>query len=137
MLDHTDMQILQLLKQNCKTPFRDIGEIVHLTGQAVSNRIARLEELGVIKGYSVVLDDKLLGKTLTAYATVFMKTADHGAFHAFVKQHEAVAEAARISGDGCYWLKVRVSGSDELAAFLDAVLSYGNYRVAIAIGTIK
>lgn len=53
MIDNTDLEILKLLKSNCKMQFRDIGEVVHLTGQAVSNRISRMEHLGVIKGYTV------------------------------------------------------------------------------------
>lgn len=137
MLDNIDLQILKLLKKNCKMQFRDIGEVVHLTGQAVSNRIAKMEELGVITGYSVVLNNKLLGKSITAYITVFMKTTDHASLHTFLEHNEIVLEAARISGEGCYLLKIQVDSADDLTLFLDDVLKYGNYRVNISIGTIK
>lgn len=137
MLDNTDLEILKLLKSNGKMQFRDIGEAVHLTGQAVSNRITRMEELGVIQGYSVLLDEKRLGKSITAYITVFMKTTNHGAFQAFLRNSESVVEANRISGEGCYLIKVQVPSQDELNLFLDSVLEYGNYRVNIAIGKIK
>lgn len=137
MFDNTDLVILKLLKQNCKMQFRDIGEIVHLTGQAVSNRIARMEDLGLIKGYSVLLDDKLLGKTIVAYITIFMKTSNHGAFHTFLKDCEAVQEASRISGEGCYMLKIQVNSQEDLNSFLDSILDYGNYRVSISIGKVK
>lgn len=137
MLDHTDLEILKLLKANCKMQFRDIGEAVHLTGQAVSNRISKMENSGVIRGYSVLLDDKVLGKSLTAYITVFMKTTDHGAFHTFLRDHEAVTEASRISGEGCYMLKIQVDSQEGLNHFLDSVLIYGNYRINLSIGKIK
>lgn len=137
MLDNTDLQILKLLKVNCKMQFRDIGEVVHLTGQAVSNRISRMEQLGVIKGYSILLDDKLLGKTITAYITIFMKTTNHGAFHVFLNDHESVVEASRISGDGCYMLKIQVNSQEDLNTFLDSILEYGNYRINISIGKVK
>jgi len=137
MLDHTDLAIIKLLKTNCKMQLRDIGEVVHLTGQAVSKRISRMEELGVIQGYSVLLDEKLLGKTITAYITIFMKTTNHSAFHTFLQSYEAVVEASRISGDGCYLLKVQVNSQEDLNCFLDSVLKYGNYRVNISIGKIK
>lgn len=137
MLDATDREILRLLKTNCKMQLRDIGEIVHLTGQAVSNRIARLETLGVIRGYSAVLDDKLLGTSLTAYITIFMKTTSHSALQTFLQHHEAVTEAARISGDGCYLVKLQTGSQEELNVFLDTVLQYGNYRVNIALSKIK
>lgn len=137
MLDNTDLEILKLLKANCKMQFRDIGEVVHLTGQAVSNRISRMEELGVIKGYTVLLDDKRLGKAITAYITIFMKTVNHGALHIFLKEHESVVEASRISGEGCYIVKIQVTSQDDLNLFLDSILEYGNYRINISIGKVK
>ncbi len=137
MLDHTDWEIIKLLKVNAKMQYRDIGEQVHLTGQAVSNRISRMEELGVIKGYSVLLDDKLLGKTITSYITIFMTTTNHSAFHTFLRNNELVIEANRISGEGCYLLKVQAISQEELNTFLDSVLEYGNYRANISIGKIK
>ncbi len=137
MLDNTDWEILKLLKANCKRQLRDIGDIVHLTGQAVSNRIVKMEKLGIIKSYSVVLNDKLLGKNITAYVTIFMKTTNHEAFRTFLTANDSVVEASRISGDGCYILKLQVSSPDELNCFLDSVLKYGNYQVNICIGKIK
>lgn len=137
MIDKTDVEILQMLKTNCKIQLIDIGEAVHLTGQAVSKRILKMEKLGIIKGYTVLLDEKLLGKTITAYITIFMKTTDHSAFQAFLKNNEAVVEANRISGEGCYLLKVQVNTHEDLNRFLDSVLPYGNYRLNISIGEIK
>lgn len=137
MFDNTDLEILKLLTANCKMQFRDIGEAVHLTGQAVSNRISRMEHLGVIKGYSVLLDEKMLGKSITAYITLFMKTSNHKAFHVFLHNNESVVEASRISGEGCYMLKIQVNSQEDLSHFLDSVLKYGNYRANISIEKIK
>jgi len=137
MFDKTDLAILELLKANCKVHLRDIGEEVHLTGQAVANRVSRMESLGVIKGYTVLLDEELLGKTITAYVTIFMKTTNHVAFHVFLKDNESVVEASRISGEGCYMLKIQVNSQLDLNHFLDSVLQYGNYRINISIGKIK
>lgn len=137
MLDHTDLAIINLLKANCKMRFSDMGELVHLTGQAVSGRIARLEKEGIIRGYSVLLDETQLGKTITAYVTVFMKTTNHRDFHVFIKKQDAVREASRISGEGCYWLKLSVGSEAELNHFLDEVLHFGNYRVNLCIDKIK
>ncbi|WP_088186636.1 Lrp/AsnC family transcriptional regulator [Desulfosporosinus sp. FKA] len=137
MLDKTDLAIIELLKANCKVHLRDIGEAIHLTGQAVANRISRMESLGVIKGYTALIDEELLGKTLTAYVTVFMKTTDHKTFQIFIKDNSSVVEAYRISGDGCYMLKIQVNSQIELNLFLDSILQYGNFRINIGIGKIK
>jgi Lrp/AsnC family leucine-responsive transcriptional regulator len=137
MLDKTDIDIINILKDNSKLQLKDIGEKVHLTGQAVSNRIMKLEETGVIKGYTVVLDDVKLGNTILAYITVFMKTTDHSSFQKFVKENSLITEACRISGEGCYLLKAVSSSQEEINTFLDKLLRYGNYKINISIGKIK
>ncbi|MBC2578831.1 Lrp/AsnC family transcriptional regulator [Clostridium sp. DJ247] len=137
MLDQTDFHILSLLKKNSRIQWREIGELVHLTGQAVANRIRRMEDLGVIEGYTINLNQNKLGKNLIAFITVFMKTTDHLSFQNFIKEKPEVLEGNRISGDGCYLLKVNVSNEEELMNILDEILSYGNYRVNISIGKIK
>jgi Lrp/AsnC family transcriptional regulator, leucine-responsive regulatory protein len=137
LFDQTDMAIIDLLKKNSRMQWREIGEQVHLTGQAVANRIRRMEELGLIKRYTIDLDDSKLGKSMVALVTVFMKTTDHPAFHEFVNKNDVITEADRISGGGCYFLKVLVSSNEELRDFLNSLLEFGNYRVNLSIGSIK
>ena len=137
MLDKTDREILHLLKANARTQLREIGERVHMTGQAVSNRIQKMESMGIIKGYTVVTDETGLGKTLWAFVTVFMKTNDHASFQKFIKENEIITEAYRISGDGCYLLKICAASQEEITSFLDNLLQYGNYRINISIGRFK
>jgi DNA-binding Lrp family transcriptional regulator len=55
-LDETDVQILSLLSENARRPFSEIGEVVGLSGPAVSDRVTRLQEAGVIRGFRVEVD---------------------------------------------------------------------------------
>lgn len=80
MLDEIDYEIIHLLKQNAKAKMQDIGKRVHLTGQAVSNRVSRMEKLGVIKGYSVILDSVFDKDKVIAFVTIHMKSIDHIGF---------------------------------------------------------
>ncbi len=137
MIDQTDLHILYLLLGNARMQWREIGEQVHLTGQAVANRIRKMEDLGIIEGYTVKINESKLGKSIIAYVTVFMKTADHNAFHKYIKQTDAIAEANQISGEGCYLLKLNISSQDELLKSLNEILQYGNYRVNLSIEKIK
>ncbi|GED27457.1 HTH-type transcriptional regulator LrpB [Brevibacillus agri] len=137
MLDQTDHAILALLRQNSRLLWKDIGEQVHLSGQAVGNRIRRLEEQGVIIGYTTIVDEAKLTPSLTAMVTMFMKTTDHSSFARFVASRSEVIEAHRISGDGCYTLKINVADHTALNRFLDDLLPFGNYRVNLSIGQLK
>ncbi|MBC9785545.1 Lrp/AsnC family transcriptional regulator [Heliobacterium chlorum] len=136
MLDQTDLEILKLLRKNSRMQWKEIGEIVHMTGQATSARIRRLEEIGVIEGYTVKINEEKLGRIIVALITVCMKSNDHKSFQSFVLHEESVVESHRISGEGCYWLKARVRNQDDLEKLLDKILRYGNYRLQISISEI-
>lgn len=137
MLDQTDIQILNLLTKNSRIQWQEIGEEVHLTGQAVRNRISKMEKLGVIEGYTIKISSAMLGKKLIAFITIFMKTTDHLAFQTYVQNKSLITEAHKISGDGCYMLKVTASTQVEIVKLLDEILKYGNYKLNLSIENIK
>lgn len=137
MLDQTDLQILNLLTKNSRMQWQEIGEEVHLTGQAVRNRINRMEKLGVIKEYTIKINSEMTGKELTAFVTIFMKTTDHASFKKYIQNNTLISEANRISGEGCYLLKVTASSQEEIVELLDEVLEYGNYKLNLSIENIK
>ena len=137
MLDQTDIQILSLLEKNSRMQWQEIGEEVHLTGQAVKNRISKMEKAGVIEGYTVKINSAIIGKEVTGFITVFMKTTDHLSFKNYINNNSLVTEAHKISGDGCYMLKLAATTQAEIVEFLDEILIYGNYRLNLSIEKIK
>jgi Lrp/AsnC family leucine-responsive transcriptional regulator len=137
MFDEIDLKILDILLINSKIPLKEIGEHVHLTPQGVSNRIIRLQDLGIITQYTVCINNSLLGKNITAFITIFMKTIQHDKLTKFIKENTIITEAHRISGDGCYLLKVICSNMDEINLLLDKIMEYGTYRLSLSTSTIK
>lgn len=137
MLDQTDIEILNLLIENSRMQWQEIGEKVHLTGQSVKNRINRMKKLEIIEGYTLKINLEKIGKGLIAFITIFMKTTDHITFKKYILNNPLIVEANRISGEGCYMLKVSASTQEEIVGFLDEVLQYGNYRVNLSIENIK
>jgi Lrp/AsnC family leucine-responsive transcriptional regulator len=137
MIDQTDLAILRLLRENARRQWKEIGERVHLTGQAVAARVRDLEEAGVIAGYTARVDEAKLGRPLTAFITVIMASADHAAFRRFLAGEERVAAAHRVSGDGCYWLRADLASAEELNALLERILRHGNYRLQLSTERIK
>ncbi len=137
MFDEIDLKILDILLINSKIPLKEIGEHVHLTPQGVSNRIIRLRDLGIITQYTVCINNSMLGKNITAFITIFMKTTQHDKLTKFIKENTIITEAHRISGDGCYLLKVICSNMDEINLLLDKIMEYGTYRLSLSTSTIK
>ncbi|WP_147535570.1 Lrp/AsnC family transcriptional regulator [Bacillus marasmi] len=137
VLDEIDFQIIRILAGNSRVQWKEIGDKIHMTGQAVGNRIKKLEDQDVIRGYTVLLDTMKMGITYTAFVTVFMKTNYHGAFLNFIEKSREVVEAHKISGEGCFLLKVMIHEQEQLNEFLNNIIMYGNYKINLSIQTIK
>ncbi|WP_203339957.1 Lrp/AsnC family transcriptional regulator [Planococcus beijingensis] len=136
-LKNIDFQILRLLSENSRIQWKDLGEKIHMTGQAVGNRIKKLEDNGVIKAYSLIIDEMKLGFSYTAFMIIYMKTTNHEKFNDFINERQEVVEAHRVSGEGCYHLKIKVASQEQLNLLLNAILDYGNYTLYLSIKEIK
>lgn len=136
-IDNIDFQILRLLPENSRIQWKELGEQIHMTGQAVGNRIKKMEKSGVIKAYSLIVDEMKLGLTYTAFTIIYMKTANHESLIRLINARNEVVEAHRVSGEGCYHLKIKVNSQEQLILFLDKILEYGNYSVHLSIQEVK
>jgi len=138
MLDEVDLRILRHLIEDSARSHKEIGKLVHLTGQAVGARVRKLQDCGAIEGYTVRWNPEAIGRTVHGFVTVFLKSGlAHHAFQSFVERRDDVEEMHRVSGEGCYWMRVRVASTAELNAFLDELLDYGNYKLSLSIARVK
>lgn len=137
-IDDTDIRILQELLNNALLTHKEIGETVHLTGQAVGARVRKLQDLGVIDGYTLRWNAERIGLHIHAFLILFMHSNQaHQALRELVQSNEAVQEMHRVSGEGCYWMRVRVSDMSKLNKLLDEILTFGNYKLSMSIERIK
>jgi Lrp/AsnC family leucine-responsive transcriptional regulator len=137
MLDHTDREIINCLQENARMQANQIGEKIHMTRPAVANRIQRLEKMGIIEGYTVKINEKLLGNIYCCYISVYTKDNADTKFKEFIQTREAIKEAHQTSEDHSFILKVQLSDHEDLAKLLDEILVYGHYKINISIGQCK
>jgi Lrp/AsnC family leucine-responsive transcriptional regulator len=134
MLDNTDLQILAELSQNSRITMKELGEKVHLTGQACAARVAKLEDSGVIERYTIKTNREKLGIPIHVMITVYMINAQHQAYLAFVRSNpEFVIHNYKISGGGCYILECNFTSNEVLDQFLVKLNQYANYRLSVII----
>ena len=133
-LDSTDIQIIDCLKMNSRMQLKDISELVHLSAPAVAARIDKLESTGVIKHFTIEIDESKLNNSIQCFIILFMK---HLGLQKLIKSHYTIKEAHKISGHGCYLLKVHAKNQEELNALLDQLSLYGTYQLNISISKIK
>jgi Lrp/AsnC family transcriptional regulator, leucine-responsive regulatory protein len=134
MIDQTDRKIIKELMQNGRITMKELGEKVHLTGQAASSRVLRLEEEGIIEGYSIKVDKSKIGYAVHCFLTIYTQNIHHTPYLSFIKtKEEHVLNNYKISGDGCYLLECRFPSNKELDEFLVQINEHVNYQLSIVI----
>ena len=104
-MDNTDKVIIEELKKNSKITMKELGQKVHLSGQAASTRVMKLEDLGVIKNYTIDINYPMYGYPVHAMITIYTKYLTHNQKLKFIiikrrKNHERYQ--SNIDGY-CYW----------------------------------
>ena len=121
-LDAIDQQIVALLRENARRSFQDIGGHVALSAPAVKRRVDRLEERGVIRGYTATLDHAALGWTTHAVVSLFCEGRMSGAeILATCGRHPEVSGAYTVAGEASAVLHVRAEDTAHLEAALERI----------------
>ena len=114
-LDATDLRILDLLQENCKRPLAAIGEKVGLSAPAVTERIHKLEQAGIVTGYVALLDARALGLDVTAFIGVAIghpRAID--SFEREIEGLEDVLECHHVTGQHTLMLKVKTESTETM-----------------------
>jgi len=125
MVDNKDLLILDALKRNAKASIAQIAKETGLPGTTVHNRIKKLNKEKVIKGYTIKVDNKKIGKGILAYVSIVLSydlLKKNGITEKELASKIAklpfVEEANTVTGDADTILKVRFSNMDELNEFV-------------------
>jgi DNA-binding Lrp family transcriptional regulator len=118
--DEIDHQIIALLRENARRSFQDIGSRVSLSAPAVKRRVDRLEDAGVLTGYSAVLDHVALGWTTHAIVALYCEGQMAGSeILAAVERHPEVAAAYTVAGEASAILHLYARDTEHLEAALE------------------
>ncbi len=125
MVDKKDMLVLQALKRNAKASIAKISKETGLPGTTVHNRVKKLLQEGVIKGYTIKIDNKKIGKVLSAYVAITVDYMDLKEKNLTVEQLlkkiaklPFVEEINSVTGVTDLIAKARVKNIDELNQFV-------------------
>jgi Lrp/AsnC family leucine-responsive transcriptional regulator len=114
-VDALDMKALRLLQADGRATWASVAEVLQMTPPAAAERVRRLEEAGVIKGYTAIVEPSAVGSALTAFVAVTLSRPTHRvAFLERVRETPQVMECHHIAGDDDYFLKVRCSDVSDL-----------------------
>lgn len=119
VIDRIDRQIVDALRENARTSWRELADRVHLAPSSVADRVRRLEERGLIRGYTVRVDPAALGRSVRAVIDVGLPPGvDPEPFERLLAGRDEVAFAAYVTGQSDYTIVVDCAGSAGLDSFI-------------------
>lgn len=132
-LDAHDQKILALLQENARFTFTEIGRRVHLTSPAVTERVKRLEEAGVISGYSARVNLRNMGYSFEAFIQITVDS--HAALDAWAEAHDEVLALHSTTGSHCAIMRLGLTAPEHLQALLGSLGSIGKTTTFMVLST--
>jgi len=135
LLDARNVQILALLGGNPRMSVSELARSVGMSAPATRERIQRMEEAGVIRGYRLEVDPAALGYPIAAFIRVRPMPGKLPKIAELAVSLPQVMECHRITGEDCFILKVGLDSLDNLDVILDQFLAYGQTTTSIVQST--
>ncbi len=133
-MDSIDKKIIEMLRQNSREAFANIGKSVELSAPAVGKRVKQLEEKGIILGYSLKLNHEKLGTNVKTYIILkihqssTLRTAYNQIIHL-----EEVQRCDRITGEDSLCILAYFKSNKDLVTFIERISQYGIPNTSIIL----
>ncbi len=131
ILDEINVQLLGQLLKEPRLTMAELARRLKMSAPAVTDRVQRLEDAGVIAGYRLAIDPRALGFPVTAFVRIRPEPRQLQKVAELAVETPEVVECHRITGDDCFLLKVHVAAVDQLETILDRFLPYGQTTTSI------
>lgn len=135
-LDLINRHILQLLQENARISNAQIARSVGVTSPAVAERIRKMEDAGVIKGYTTKISHYDLGYQLRAIITLRAFMGRLKAFLEKVQSFDEVINCYRITGNENIVMEVVLDNQKHLEQFIDQLITYGETKTQIILSHV-
>ena len=131
LADPVNTRILMELQKNPRLTMTELGRRVGLSSPAVTERVRRLEEMGVIQGYRLDINPAALGLPIAVYVRIRPNPGQLPKIADLADSIPEIVECHRVTGEDCFILKIYLPSIDQLDRILDAFLLYGTTTTSL------
>lgn len=135
LMDDVNLRLLDALREDPRLSMSALAREVGMSAPAVTERVARLERAGVIRGYRLDIDPAAAGLPVAAWVRVRPGPGQLPKLADLARRTPRVAECHRITGEDCFLMKVHVAAIEDLEEVLDEFLPYGQTTSSIIVST--
>ncbi|SNR55130.1 Lrp/AsnC family transcriptional regulator, leucine-responsive regulatory protein [Actinomadura mexicana] len=127
----TDWSILVEIQQDGRIPLTELGRRVNLSASATTERVRRLEALGVITGYRADIDLAKVGFTVLAVVRLKYPGSRHEPLRRLLAERMEILECLRTTGEDCFTLKVAAGSMAHLERIVDELAQFGSTTTSV------
>jgi len=135
LIDEIALKLLEELQKNARLSYADLGRAAGLSPSATAERLRRLEDAGIIRGYRAEVDPASLGLGIMALIRMSSDGPQYRQLMAFVADCEQIRECYHVTGSDALNMKVLVSSIMELEELIMKLLHYGVPTTSIVLST--
>ena len=133
--DAVDASILHELQRDGRLSIAELARTVHMSNSAVSERVRRLEESGIIGGYRAVVDAERLGYSILAFLRLRYPSSVYTPLHDLLADTPEVIEAHHVTGDDCFILKVVATSMRHLEHVSGRIGTLGSVTTSVSFSS--
>lgn len=134
-IDELNRRILAELQADARLSMSELARRVGASGPTVTERVRRLEQAGIIRGYHAVIDPAALGLAVSAWVRVRPAPRQLPKIAELAARTDAVTECHRTTGEECFLVRVHAASVADLEQTLDAFLLYGQTVTSVIVST--
>ena len=134
-LDKLDWKILTEMQKNARISFSDLGKAIGLTAPAVTERIHKLEEAGIINGYHANVNIEKLGYPIRAIIHMKLVSGKFEDIMRHLNNIPQIYECNHITGNDCFMMKIAIRQTAELEIILNGLKDFGGTSTSIVLST--
>jgi Lrp/AsnC family leucine-responsive transcriptional regulator len=131
ILDAVNLRLIGELQADARLSLAELGRRVGLSAPAVTDRLQRLRDAGVIVGYRTEVDPRALGFTLSVVLRVRPAPRQLAKVAEVARTSAEVVECHRITGEDCFFMKLHVRDVEHLEEVIDRFLPFGQTTTSI------
>jgi Lrp/AsnC family leucine-responsive transcriptional regulator len=135
LLDNYGRKLLDELQANARLSLAELGRRVGLSPTAAAERLKQMEEVGILRGFTVEIDREALGLEVMAFIRMSCGGQHYHRLLEYVQTLEEVRECHHLTGDDDFLLKVTTTSMADLEALIEALLPYGNPVTSLVLSS--
>ena len=134
-MDEIDRKLLELLQEDARITIIELSKKLNLSRPSVNERLRRLQENGVIQGFTARISAEAIGKGTIVIIQIGNLKIECRRFEELIKGETDILECHRVTGTNSYFLKAAVATIKDLEALVDRLIPYGQLNTSVVLSS--